>query len=186
MNTTDVQTTLRNQALHLRSYQENLVEPMMAQTDEMKTLARKLDETLKFNRTSFKDAMDELRAEIANAADFIKNNGNKFVEGVATELKDTFLNQIRLYLDHVISKTQNDVGRCGPMSNVYNSVLVATCNRVVDPFVSFQFVIVVNVMIIGYFLFEIERFLGRISMVHSHLSADHHYFGETVDAVSEV
>lgn len=44
--------------------------------------------------------------------------------------------EITAYLTHVINKTTNDLGRCGPLSNVYESLLVAGCNRVVDPFVS--------------------------------------------------
>lgn len=45
--------------------------------------------------------------------------------------------EITKYVTLVITKTKNDLGRCGPMSNVYKSVVVASCNRVVDPFVSF-------------------------------------------------
>lgn len=132
----DVRTSLRNQALHLRSYQENLVAPMTAQTIEMRQLAQQLDETLKFNRSSFEEAMKALREEIANAEEFIAVNGTLFVQQVARDLTARFLNEIVSYLEHVISKTKNDLGRCAPMSKVYNSVLVATCNRVVDPFVS--------------------------------------------------
>lgn len=132
----DVRTTLRNQALHLRSYQENLVDPMTAQTAEMRQLAIQLDETLKFNRTSFSEAMEALQAEIVQANEFISVNGTLFVKQVARDLTSRFLSEITVYLEHVINKTKNELGRCAPLSNVYNSILVAGCNRVVDPFVS--------------------------------------------------
>lgn len=134
----DIRTTLRNEALHLRSYQDNLVDPMTAQTAEMRQLAVQLDETLKFNRSSFGEAMKALQEEIIQANEFISVNGTLFVKQVARDLTARFLAEITAYLEHVIHKTKNELGRCAPMSNVYNSLLVAGCNRVVDPFVSVQ------------------------------------------------
>lgn len=48
---------------------------------------------------------------------------------------DGFVSEINTYVDLVFDGMQDDVGRCAPLSNVYKSVLVAGCNRVVDPFV---------------------------------------------------
>lgn len=132
----DVKTSLRNQALHLRSYQDNLVDPMTSQTTEMREIALQLDETLKFNRSSFDEAMHDLREEIVNAEEFITQNGTKFVQHVARDFTARFLQEIDSYLEHVIQKTKNELGRCAPLSNVYDSLTVAGCNRIVDPFVS--------------------------------------------------
>lgn len=79
----DVRTSLKNQALHLKSYQENLVQPMTDGTVEMKMLAIKFDETLKFNRTNFEEAINELREEILNAQKFIQEEGTVFVREVS-------------------------------------------------------------------------------------------------------
>lgn len=58
---------------------------------------------------------------------------------VAGELVTKFQDEIRNYLNLVVNKTQNDLGKCGPLSNVYSSLVVAGCNRVIDPFVSIKF-----------------------------------------------
>lgn len=79
----DVRTSLKNQALHLKSYQENLVQPMTDGTVEMKILVVKFDETLKFNRTNFEEAIKELREEIIEAQKFIQNEGTVFVRDVS-------------------------------------------------------------------------------------------------------
>lgn len=83
----DVRTSLKNQALHLKSYQENLVQPMTEGTLEMKVLATKFDETLKFNRTNFEEAITELRKEIINAQKFIQDEGTGFVRDVSYSIK---------------------------------------------------------------------------------------------------
>lgn len=43
--------------------------------------------------------------------------------------------EVNSYVTLVLHGMQEDLGRCGPLSNVYKSVLVAGCNRVIDPFV---------------------------------------------------
>lgn len=79
---TDVRASLNNQALHLKSYQDNLVEPMTTQTVEILTLANNLDTLLKFNRSSFEEAMTSFEKEIQIAQDFIRLNASDFVEQV--------------------------------------------------------------------------------------------------------
>lgn len=78
----DIRTILKNQALHLRAYQDQLVTPMTDQTKEMLTLSRRLEENLKFNRSSFKVALDEFIREIKFAQDFINKEGTEFVQKV--------------------------------------------------------------------------------------------------------
>lgn len=80
----DIRTILKNQALHLRAYQDQLVTPMTDQTKEMLTLSRRLEENLKFNRSSFKVALDEFIREIKFAQDFINKEGTEFVQKVTS------------------------------------------------------------------------------------------------------
>lgn len=56
---------------------------MTAQTIEMRDLARNIDRTLKFNRTSFEVAMIELRQEVKDAEQYIQKNGTEFVQEVS-------------------------------------------------------------------------------------------------------
>lgn len=79
----DVRTSLRNQALHLATYQENLVDPMTGQTLEMMQLTRKLDESFKFNNTSFNDGIEAIFKEIEDAKRFIEGEATDFVQAVS-------------------------------------------------------------------------------------------------------
>lgn len=80
----DIRTILKNQALHLRTYQEYLVTPMTEQTKEMLTLSRRLEENLKFNRSSFNVALEDFIKEIKFAQNFINKEGTDFVRKVCT------------------------------------------------------------------------------------------------------
>lgn len=81
----DVRTTLRNQALHLDTYQENLVNPMTEQTVEVMELTLKLDETFKFNQSSFEKGIESILTEIEEAKNYISLNATEFVKGVSVE-----------------------------------------------------------------------------------------------------
>lgn len=78
----DVRISLKNQALHLRTYQENWVTPMTEQTTEMLMLTKRLEENLKFNRSSFEVALTDFIKEIRFAQDFINKEGTEFVRKV--------------------------------------------------------------------------------------------------------
>lgn len=78
----DIRTILNNQALHLRTYQDYLVTPMTEQTKEMLTLSRRLEENLRFNRSSFEVALRDFIKEIKYAQDFINKEGTEFVRKV--------------------------------------------------------------------------------------------------------
>lgn len=132
----EIKTKLEVQQLHLRTYQKNYVEPLVAGTNRLLTLTKKLNDKLRFKQVSFEKAINILIKEIDDAERFINEQGTSYVQQVAHELLDSFSKDINGYLNLVINATKEDVGRCGPISNVYDSMIVATCNRVVDPFVS--------------------------------------------------
>lgn len=132
----EIKTKLEVQQLHLRTYQKNLVEPLISGTNRLLTLSKKLNEKLLFKQASFEKAIKILIKEIDDAERFLNEQGTAYVQQVAHELLDSFSRDIKGYLNLVINATKSEVGRCGPISNVYNSMIVTVCNRVVDPFVN--------------------------------------------------
>lgn len=82
----EYRTILKNQALHLNTYQETYVTPMVEQTKEMLALSHRLEENLKFNQSSFQEALDKFKKEIKYAEDFINKEGTEFVRQVSVIL----------------------------------------------------------------------------------------------------
>lgn len=111
---------------------------MTTLSKRMLLLAGNLKQQLLFDQSSFEKAIVNLLKEIKDAEKFINTNGTKIVTEMAAEFLAQFDDDFNKYFDLVIHATTTDIGRCGPISNVYNSYIVATCNRIVDPFVSYK------------------------------------------------
>lgn len=87
----DIRTILKNQALHLNAYQDNLVTPMTIQTKEMLMLSHRLEENLKFNRSSFIVALNDFINEIKFAQNFINKDGTEYVRKVRKQILSLFV-----------------------------------------------------------------------------------------------
>lgn len=61
---------------------------------------------------------------------------------MSLQLADMFakaiLDHIDQYLSRVVNMTTTKVGQCQPMSQVYNATVIAVCNQILDPFVSYD------------------------------------------------
>lgn len=158
----DIVATLELQQLHLRTYQKDIVDPMVNGSRRLLMLSKKLDELLHFKQTSFEEAIRMLVREIDDAENFLNEQGTDYVQKVARELLESFSRDIQAYLSLVINATQDEVGKCGPISNVYESLIIAACNRVIDPFVSNNFSSISNVFI-RFFVFFFRMVSGLAS-----------------------
>ncbi|XP_037906561.1 prominin-like protein isoform X5 [Hermetia illucens] len=134
-----IQISIKNQALHLETYQQNLVLPMIENSKKLLKFAQKLDDDLHFNSTKepFEQSIEKLLTELENAQNFIKTNGTPHVQNVATQLVNQLSTDITKYMHLIVKAVQEDIGYCAPMANVYNSLIVAGCSAVVDPFNGF-------------------------------------------------
>lgn len=132
----DVQVSLRNQALHLETYDQNLVIPMKNQSSELIKLAQDLDKTLSYKDRPFQDSIPLLVQEIERAQAFIQKDGRAFVKATAESFTNHFAGEIMRYLDMVVTSVEKKIGICAPMAKVYDAGVVATCNSVIDPLVS--------------------------------------------------
>ena len=56
---------------------------------------------------------------------------------LADMFANAILDHVDQYLSRVINITTTKVGQCHPMSQAYNATVVAVCNEILDPFVSF-------------------------------------------------
>lgn len=143
----EVSGTLSMNALHLRTYNEHILKPMVEQTKEMLDISARLDNLLKFNRSSFEVALSEFIAEINYAKNYINEEGTAFVRQTAIELMTSFRKEIDSYLRFVINVVENELGQCGPLDNAYKSIVVAGCNRIVNPLNGLWSGIIISVLL---------------------------------------
>lgn len=95
-----------------------------------------MEEGLKFNHTSFEEAVNSLLREVGEAQEYLQTNGTKDVANIAEAFAHNLEGRIKHYLRHVAYQLEHNVGQCGPLSNAYNATLVATCDKIVQPLVS--------------------------------------------------
>ncbi|KAJ8664265.1 hypothetical protein QAD02_005927, partial [Eretmocerus hayati] len=127
---------LRN-ALELEVCHRDIVTPMSNLSNQLSDSAVQLQEHIKFNHSSMSEAIHSLVDEVDKAQVFISKNGPAYVKMLAGEFGKAFIYQVNSYLDYVINSTLLTVGKCGPISNAYNATLVASCNKILDPFNGF-------------------------------------------------
>ncbi|XP_037940754.1 prominin-like protein isoform X3 [Teleopsis dalmanni] len=143
----DVQVSLRNQALHLETYEQNLVIPMKNQSSQLINLARDLDKILRYKEHSFQESIPLLVNEIDRAQIFIAKDGRQFVKETAESLVNYFSSEIVRFLGMVVDSVENKIGLCEPLARVYDAGVVAACNRIVDPWNGFWAGVIVCVVL---------------------------------------
>lgn len=130
-----IRDNIRLNALSLNMINQLMVMPMMDATKRILLLTRNLDKSFKFNAPSFKQAIVTFEKEMEDAETFINKQGTEHVQDALRSLMESFTTEINEYLEMAILKTKTEVGRCAPLSHVYNATLVAACDRIIDPWV---------------------------------------------------
>ena len=64
----------------------------------------------------------------------------KFLFQLVERFSQDFLADVDEYVRHVEAAVARDVGRCGPISTVYNTTTNALCKDIMYPFVSVSYV----------------------------------------------
>lgn len=104
----EIISDLQLSVLHLQTYQAKLVEPMIASAEEMivsftlnhfvlvlfrykndlllKAIAKSLEIGLRFNKSSFAEAIEDLIREVQEAEVFLKTNGTEGLKKVSRNI----------------------------------------------------------------------------------------------------
>ncbi|KAI4455960.1 prominin prom protein [Holotrichia oblita] len=132
----EIKANLQVSKLHLETYQEKLVVPMTQNAEKLIDIAKNMEQNLKFGKSSFREAITELIDEVEKAEEYLQQNGTSILSAIATNFTLAIRGQVVGYLDRVVDNIDVNIGQCGPLSNVLNATLTATCDRVLLPIVS--------------------------------------------------
>ncbi|KAG7166931.1 putative Prominin-like 1, partial [Homarus americanus] len=126
---------LKNDALFLEGLQR-WVTSIGSLTKNLKKTTARLNEHLKFNKTSLREAIGDLINQAEFAQYYLRVNGSREVTQLVARFSEDFLADVDEYVWHVELAVENDVGRCGPVSTIYNASTSAVCKDIMYPFVS--------------------------------------------------
>ncbi|XP_071534765.1 prominin-1-like isoform X6 [Panulirus ornatus] len=127
---------LKNDALFLEGLQR-WVTSIGSLTRNLKKTTARLNEHLKFNKTSLREAIGDLISQAEFAQQYLRVNGSREVTELVARFSEDFLADVDEYLWHVETAVESDVGRCGPVSTIYNATTSAVCKDIMYPFNGF-------------------------------------------------
>ncbi|KAK8382982.1 hypothetical protein O3P69_011497 [Scylla paramamosain] len=131
-----VSVKLKNGALFLEGLQR-WVTSIGSLTRDLKRTTARLNEHLKFNKTSLREAIVDLISQAEFAQYYLQVNGSREVTELVERFSEDFLADVDEYVHHVQTAVENDVGRCGPVSTIYNATTSAVCKDIMYPFNGF-------------------------------------------------
>ncbi|KAK6623813.1 hypothetical protein RUM44_010669 [Polyplax serrata] len=134
---TKIKKLLRAKARFLELLQRDSVAQIRQEIMILKSNVTTLKEHLKFNHTSLKDALESLISEVNRAQVYLRKNGTTELKALLDDFITQVVTNLEEYLNRVANKTKNNIGKSGPLSNVYNATVASACNRVMDPFNGF-------------------------------------------------
>lgn len=135
----NVKHELETQAMYLEVHQERQVSLMVRLSRELHGNATALSQHLRFNHSSLSSAVDSLLLDLRQAQTTLNSQGPAIVRAIAEEFGKEFGLHIQSYLNRVEKEAQANIGKCWPISLVYNATVVSTCNNILDPFNGFWF-----------------------------------------------
>ncbi|XP_073996108.1 prominin-like protein isoform X2 [Rhodnius prolixus] len=133
----NVKTLLQTEAMYLEVHQEKQVGVMVQLSKQLHGNASLLSNHLRFNHSSLKHAVDSLLSDLKQAQKTLNSQGPAIVRKLAEEFGKEFGIHIDSYLAKVESEASHDIGRCWPVSLVYNASVISLCNNILDPYNGF-------------------------------------------------
>lgn len=131
-----IQDELNVEARSLIHYQRD-IEELAGFAKNLSDMVKQLKEHLNINHNSLRDAIYGLMNEVIKAQDYLNQNGPRKLLEIAEQFADEFMNHVKHYMQRVVDHTHSRVGKCGPLSRVYNATLIATCDEILSPFNGF-------------------------------------------------
>ncbi|XP_066257710.1 prominin-like protein isoform X2 [Euwallacea similis] len=137
--TENLKSDLQLSLLHLRTYEDKLIDPMKNLSAKLIENAKNINEQIKMGYDSFSDAIQNLTKEVDDAQKALPEVGVKFLNETAQHFIDTILDLIGDFINRVTVHIEKKIGQCGPLSLVINGTLTSTCDKVLLPWNGFWF-----------------------------------------------
>lgn len=109
------------------------VEELAGFAQNLREQVKQLKDHLNINHNSLKEAIYGLMNEVIKAQEYLNKDGPRKLLEIAQQFADEFMGHVRHYMQRVVDHTHTEVGKCWPLSRVYNATLIATCDEVLNP-----------------------------------------------------
>lgn len=134
----ELKRSLRTKVAYLKVHEKD-VEDLLQLSKRLEHSANLLQEHLKFNHSSLRQAVDHLLDEVEAAQKMLDLEGPNLVIKLGKEFGSEFEQHVDHYLSRLRTRIEFDVGKCWPLSNVYNATINSGCTEVLYPYNGFWF-----------------------------------------------
>ncbi|KAI5723642.1 hypothetical protein M8J76_009069 [Diaphorina citri] len=126
----ELKLALRNNVMYLKMHHETQVVGMLDLSKRLEAAASLLHEHLKFNHSSLGAAVDNLLKQVEDAQTMLDKKGPTLVAQLGSDFGSEFEKHVDHYVSRVINHLEFDVGKCWPLSLVYNATVVSGCSKI--------------------------------------------------------
>ncbi|XP_022224134.2 prominin-like protein [Drosophila obscura] len=103
---------------------------------DFKKMAAKLylmDKLILYENFNFADSLKILKEKVVEAEKFIQNKGTTYISTLGQNLTAVIEEQINAYIRMIVNEAHTKIGRCKPLTYIYERGLDLVCKRIVDP-----------------------------------------------------
>merc|ERR1719347_761780 len=124
---------LQNQVMWLEAMND-VVLNMTNIFGKLKDTIGDLEENLRFNKSSMREAINSLIVQANRATDMIRTKGPELVGTLSDSYVSETVGIIDEYVTRVVQSIEEEIGFCAPLSRSFNSSTAAVCHHIVEPF----------------------------------------------------
>ncbi|XP_054282526.1 prominin-like protein isoform X2 [Macrosteles quadrilineatus] len=132
-----IKNSLMFQAQYLELHQQNQVSAMHKLVVDLNENAANLTDHLRFNEPSLKLAVEKMLRQVEAAQHMLNEKGPQIISKIAADFASEFTVHITDYMNRVVDQVETSVGKCWPISQVYNATITTTCSKILDPYNGF-------------------------------------------------
>lgn len=129
----DLSRELLTEVLLLEGMQNKILIPIHDNMEKLRKNLRNLQQDIRFNKSSFREGIQDLIFQAEKAQHFIQNQGRSEVINLAHKLADNFTSYLDDYANRVNFQVKEEIGKCWPVSKAVNASIMSVCHGVIDP-----------------------------------------------------
>ncbi|XP_034661728.1 prominin-like protein isoform X1 [Drosophila subobscura] len=100
---------------------------------DMHRATRWVDQRILYQNYNFRDSFKVLREKIGEMENFVRTKGTAYISTLGLNLSSVIEEHMNGYLSMIVREAHIKIGRCKPLTYIYERGLDLVCKRMVDP-----------------------------------------------------
>lgn len=133
----EIKDNLKNITNQLEMFQKTMILSIHEILDQLQKVGEQLQKDTRVGNKTLQEALPDLLQQAQTAQEFIQTKGKEEIKRLAQEFISEFTGLMDQYAFYVQQQVENNIGKCGPISQAFNTSIIATCSEILLPFNGF-------------------------------------------------